>query len=420
MEQPTIAFGRGWHGEERDELLAFRWMEGEGTLLVPSGTMAAFKYMRLPVFSEYVDNSQILTVSLAGRRLAEWPLIHKWNTYSLDLGATAGGFSDSSRVELCLGLNKLLPPKYHPDDSRRLGVRVAAPEFHNDDEVHAGFLFVHRIALRNHVELVAGKTVLESFPLNLGIDLYGKCNINPPCVYCLWDRMKVLEGEYTDAVVDRAALDGYGPFFKSARTLVNCSFGEPLLHPGLEEILEHVARHGKVLELSTNGQAFTDRTIRALAGKPVYLYISLDAATAETYAKVRNDRWAPIVPNLLKLNEARQKAGNHLPKLFMVFMPMKVNRGDLEAYFRLCRDIEADFLVLRPLLHLWKPRIEADRGGYHFDYANEMLSREEAEEIIARSGELSRTYGIRVANQYNFGLTPNREDGDSSEEKDDR
>jgi len=420
MEQSTIAYGRGWHGEERDELLSFRWMEGESMLAIPAGKIAAFKYMRLPVFSEYADNSQILSIDLAGRRLAEWPLIHKWNTYSLDLVAAAAGLSGSSQVELRLGLNKLIPPKYHPDDPRHLGARIAAPEFHNDDEVHAGFLFFHRNALRNHEEMVAGKTVLESFPLNLGIDLYGKCNISPPCVYCLWDRMKVLEGEYTDAIVDRAALDGYGPFFKSARTLVNCSFGEPLLHPGLEEILGHVARHGKVLELSTNGQAFTDRTIRALAGKPVYLYISLDAATAETYAKVRNDRWAPIIPNLIKLNEARQKAGNHLPKLFMVFMPMKVNRGDLEAYFRLCRDIEADFLVLRPLLHLWKPRIEADRGGYHFDYANEMLGREEAEAIIVRSAELSKTYGIRVANQYNFGLTPNPEDGDSSGGKEQR
>jgi len=419
MEQPAIDYGRGWNGEERDELLTFRWMEAESSLCVSAATIAAFRYMRLPVFSEYVDNSQVLSISADGRRLAEWPLIHKWNVYSLDLGAAGAGRSGSS-VELRLSLNKLLPLKYHPDDPRRLGARIAAPEFHNDAEVHAGFLFFHRNALRNREEMVAGKTVLESYPLNLGIDLYGKCNINPPCVYCLWDRMKVLEGEYTDAVVDRAALEGYGPFFQSARTLVNCSFGEPLLHPGLEEILEQVARHGKVLELSTNGQAFTDRTIRALAGKPVYLYISLDAATAETYAKVRNDRWAPIVPNLLKLNEARKQAGNRLPKLFMVFMPMKVNRGDLEAYFRLCRDIEADFLVLRPLLHLWKPKIEVDRGGYHFDYANEMLSREEAEAIIARSAALSKTYGIPVANQYNFGLVPNRGDGDTSEKKDDR
>jgi MoaA/NifB/PqqE/SkfB family radical SAM enzyme len=251
-----------------------------------------------------------------------------------------------------------------------------------------------------------GKTKLESYPLNLGIDLYGRCNISPPCVYCLWDKMKVMEGSYSDAVVDDKTLADYGPFFKSARNLVNCSFGEPLLHPRFQEILELCRRNGKFVEISTNGQAFTPRTIHALAGKPVSLYISLDAATRETYAKIRNDKWDAIVPNLRLLNQERKKAGN-LPKIFMVFMPMRVNQGDLEAYFQLCRDIDADTLVLRPLLYLWNPQIEKDRGGYHFSYKDELLSRPELEDIFVKVEEFSKKYGVPVANQFNFGeLTP--------------
>jgi MoaA/NifB/PqqE/SkfB family radical SAM enzyme len=88
----------------------------------------------------------------------------------------------------------------------------------------------------------------------------------------------------------------------------------------------------------------------------------------------------------------------------MVFMPMRVNRDDLEEYFRLCRAIDADSLVLRPLLYLWNPKIEADRGGYHFDYAQEMLASDELAEIFHRCDEYSQKYGVPVANQFYFGI----------------
>jgi MoaA/NifB/PqqE/SkfB family radical SAM enzyme len=88
----------------------------------------------------------------------------------------------------------------------------------------------------------------------------------------------------------------------------------------------------------------------------------------------------------------------------MVFMPMRANRGDLEAYFKLAAEIGADSVILRPLIHLENPEIEADRGGYHFDYAKEMLSRAEMEEVAAEAERLAREYGILVQNQFNFGV----------------
>ncbi|MGD9347789.1 MAG: hypothetical protein PVH84_18140, partial [Candidatus Aminicenantes bacterium] len=140
----------------------------------------------------------------------------------------------------------------------------------------------------------------------------------------------------------------------------------------------------------------------ALVGKPIYLYISLDAATRETYAKIRNDRWESIIPKLVLLNEERKKKGN-LPKIHMVFMPMRVNKNDLEDYFRLCQKIEADALILRPLLVLNKPKIEHERGGYIFDYKNELLSREELEDIFKDCQIYSEKFGVPVANQFSFG-----------------
>ena len=407
----TPVHGEGWREWEYDEFIPFRWMGREARMVVPGLAKKGGRYAALAVFSEYADFSQLLRVAAAGAVIAEIPLIYKWNYYDIELPADEGPGQNSAKtsskisspLELSFSLNKLFPPKYHRNDPRELGVRVGRLEFHDDGARHEHALFFHRNALLNYREMQEGKTHLDSFAANLGIDLYSKCNIKPPCVYCLWDRMKKLEGEDCDAVVDEKTIEDYGPFFYAARTLVNCSFGEPLLHPRFEQIMELFRRHNKIAEISTNGQAFTPRTVRALVGKPVYLYISLDAATAKTYAKVRNDKWEGIIPSLRLLAEERKKAGN-LPKIFMVFMPMRVNQNELEDYFKLCRMIGADSLVLRPLLYLEKPDIRADRGGYHFDYEKELLRREEVEEIFKQCDRFSKKYGVPVANQFNFGI----------------
>lgn len=414
LPSETDTFLEGWYVWEYDDFFPFRWMKKEAKINLSSSEAKKHNYISFHIFSEFPDFSQKLCLSQQGRALWEIPLLPKWNFYSLPLYIPpakdyreiipeAQMIETTSRLEeIDLSLNKVFPEHYHEDDRRELGIRVSPPEFLNQEETHHNFQLFYRNAVLNYREMNEGKTKLDSFPLNLGVDLYGKCNITPPCVYCLWDRMKKLEGEYAKVNVDEKTLEGYGAFFQSARLVINCSFGEPLLHPRFKEILEFCQQHNKIMEISTNGQSFTPRTIQALVGKPVYLYVSLDAACKETYTKIRNDRWETIIPRLRLLNEERKKRGN-LPKIYMVFMPMRVNRKDLEDYFQLCQKIEADSLVLRPLNYLENPQIEADRGGYHFDYEKELLSSQELEEIFSKCDEYSKKYGVSVANQFTFG-----------------
>jgi hypothetical protein len=93
----------------------------------------------------------------------------------------------------------------------------------------------------------------------------------------------------------------------------------------------------------------------------------------------------------------------------MIFMPMRVNRDDLEGYFHLCQKTEADTLVLRPLNFIYDCQIEVERGGYRFNYEREILSRKELEEIFEQCEEFSEKYHVLVGNQFDFGLK--REDG---------
>ncbi|HEY3382577.1 MAG TPA: radical SAM protein [Vicinamibacterales bacterium] len=389
--------GDGWFWVEFDDNGPFRWMRSEGQLRITDQVRQGNRYCVLPIFSSFRNLTQEVTILADGRPLRTIALLKAWNSYSVELPPPTG-----QDLILTLRLNKIPPVVSHDRDPRPLGVRLSDISFHDDPARHDRAWFMAANAAKNQQELRDGATTLSSFPLMLGIDLYGKCNIKPACVYCLWDPMKALEGEHVNAVIDDRTLENYGDFFRGPKQLVNCSFGEPLLHPRFEQVLEFMTSHGKMAEISSNGQAFNARTVRALEGKPVYLYVSLDSATPETYARLRNDHWHEIVTGLLFLRDARRR-GHGWPRLNLVFMPMRANRQDVEMYFKLCELVEADQLVLRPLLYLEAPDIQRDRGGYHFDYEQELLDREELARIFTECGVYAKQYEVRVISQFDFG-----------------
>ncbi len=387
--------GEGWYDWELEDR-RFRWIRREARVRVPEAVRAGRRFIVVPICSEFTDLSQVLTVAANGEVLAEQALLDGWNEYGFDLAGVSEG-----PVELAFRVNKAIDASHGAHEPRELGARVGAFTFHDDAELHARTRLCYENAALNRRELDQGATELASFPVSLGIDLFGKCNIKPPCVYCLWDRTKEAEGDDVDVAIDDRTLEQYADFFCLARTVVNCSFGEPLLHPRLSEILDLLGRHRKSAEISTNGQSFTPAAVTALAGRNLAVYVSLDAASAPTYARLRNERWHEVLTGLMFLRDARRKAGG-LPRLNMVFMPMRANLSDLEGFFRLCRMVDADAMVLRPLNYLEHSGIVVDRGGYHFDYDRELLTGEEQEAVFQQCERYAKQYRVRVISQFDF------------------
>lgn len=405
LNEENFLYGEGWHGWEDGK--SFRWTPKRAQLLISSKLLKGTKYISFFANSKYSNFSQKLTVFYEGKLISKIPLFHKWNYYCCSLLSDKWEKKEEETKkegvrELVFLLNKLIPDNVQKKDTRELGIKVKNIVFHNDKNSFEEFQYFHKNALLNHEEMLEGKVKLESFPRYLGIDLYGKCNIKPPCVYCEWDLMKKSEGKNINVVVDEKTLENYGPFFKAARNLVNCSIGEPLLHPRLKQILDLSERQKKTLEMATNAQALTEEIIQVLVGKRIELYVSLDASCKETYSRIRNDNWDSIITNLTLLNKVRKKSGK-LPHIHLVFMPMHVNKNDLEGYFQLCQQIEADTLTLRPLNFNFFRHAEVERGGYCFNYQNELLSKEELKEIFKLCENFSKKYKVIVGNQFNFG-----------------
>ena len=349
-------------------------------------------FAELRVWSGFHDLRQHLTVETVGRA-ETFELPHGWWTVSVPVPAGCSAVT--------LRADRQLPPSARPGDDRQLAVRVAAPRTHRDAARHRMVAGQLRNAILNTREGLEGRAELASTPTNLGIDMYGVCNVKPPCVYCDWDFAKALEKDDVEAPFNLDTLGDYGPFFENAASLVNCSIGEPFMMKDFDALLDAFGDGNKLVEMTTNGQILTDRNIGRLLGRRIELYVSLDAATAATYAKLRNDTFDRILANLRRLIAAKGGRGG-LPRIHLVFMPMRVNMHELDGFVDLCADLDADRFVLRPLNEIGD-ELDWTRAGHHFVYSRERLDFDTLVRLSARAAARCRRRGVPFSNQLDFG-----------------
>jgi len=391
VTREPVELARGFHDPEYEGLDEYRWIALSASLeFAPD---AGERFLECWAFSEFRDLSQVLSCSRGGS-VIQVPLVHGWSPLSLTVPPGV------DRVELAV--NKIFPAAYHPADPRSLGIRLRPPHLHRDPARHGHLVRQHANAVENTREMLAGRGELASTPVSLGIDLYGACNVKPPCVYCEWDYNKKLEGDYVDAPFTLDTLREWGPLFDNSLNLVNCSIGEPFMMKNFDDLLDAFGDGDKVLEMTTNGQILTDRNIQRLLGRSIDLYISLDAGTPATYATLRNDRFAAILQNLRRLIEAKGGRG-HLPRVHLVFMPMRANVHELDDFVRIAADLGVDRVVLRPLNYSDSINLKWDRAGYRFEYPKELLPFEDLVRTSGRAAELCRRLKVPLADQMDFG-----------------
>ncbi len=388
---PPIEFANGFYETEKDGSEDFRWMRQQATLKLQQSEIP--RYLEFQAYSSFYDLTQELSCEAAGECFS-YPVIHGWGPVSF---ALAPGVD---KIEL--NLNEIFPTAFYPGDSRELGVKVKQFSLHTSRKRHEAVLRQIENGVKNTRELLERKIRLESTPHGLGIDLYGVCNIKPPCVYCDWDSSKEQEGANVKAPFNSETLEEYGPFFENSAELINCSIGEPFMMRDFDTLLDEFGSRSKMLEMSSNGQILTERNIQRLLGRNIHLYVSLDAATAETYAKLRNTKFELILDNLRKLIQAKGGPG-HYPFVYLVFMPMKANFHELDAFVDLCAELKVDRMILRRLIDMESWDLKWDRGGYHFDYQEELLPFKTLLRAAGRTEERCARKGVVLSNQMDFG-----------------
>ncbi len=211
---------------------------------------------------------------------------------------------------------------------------------------------------------------LGSPPKLILVDLSKKCNLwcEAHCGYPgqqLRREEKIAQGVGTDPNfinpnLLKQAFDEITTTWDPFKPVIQISAdGEPLLHPKSREIISYPAKLGLRVGLTTNGILLTERLVEEFCRAGVNLInISLDAATPETYSKVRPERsgrfnfFQKVTENIRRAVKIKAKLAQEQPVNtgFMITMIQREeSRGEEDQFVTLGEELGVDKVSFRPL-----------------------------------------------------------------------
>ena len=171
---------------------------------------------------------------------------------------------------------------------------------------------------------------LPEFPLTVSIELVNRCNLN--CVMCYTINHKDPKATFAlpdiEKLMDECRENGL------PAAVVGMG-SEALIYKGVREALASVRKAGVMdVFLGTNGVLLTEDLSTFLVEQRIArLEISLDAATPETYLKIRRkDELRRIEANIEKLLAVRRRMNSRLPVIRLCFCVQKANIHEQQAF----------------------------------------------------------------------------------------
>ena len=187
-----------------------------------------------------------------------------------------------------------------------------------------------------------------SMPLHMQFELASVCDLR--CPVCPAGRQEVARAApFLAPELFARVMSEVGPYLLTASLW---GWGEPLLHPHLDEILRIAGQYPVVNLLSTNGQRLARPEVQtALRGHPpAQLIVALDGITDESNSRFRvGARLAPALDGVRQLAEWKRRTSAQLPVLHMRFIVMKHNQHELPEVERFARAHGFEVLSLRTL-----------------------------------------------------------------------
>jgi MoaA/NifB/PqqE/SkfB family radical SAM enzyme len=247
-------------------------------------------------------------------------------------------------------------------------------------------------SILNLEEIRSGLTILKSKPVQMNIDLTGRCNINPPCVFC-----DGRAGGYGYGHLDDASLMPHIPFISQCSRITDCSYGEPLMHPQFLQVVKETLERGQAFTFSTNGhllkQEVSDQLISF--GRNFGFSVSLNAASPETYHKLTGKNLSFVLDNIRYFVDKYFTTYNIIPPLALSFIVMSMNKDEVSDFIRLAHALRIPSINFR---HLFINPGAKPRGdfGYRFDFNAEILPSLEYPRIEEEAGKIADELGITL------------------------
>jgi len=178
-------------------------------------------------------------------------------------------------------------------------------------------------------------------PTQLFIDVAYACNLR--CIMCdlFSERSTAAYAPHNGGKPDLMDFDLFKTTIDRSKDIISSYIpqlrGEPFLHPRFLDMLAYLRGRApsSYVAFNTNGYFMNKHHVDEMLGIGVNcVYISIDAATAETYRQVRlRSEFDRVVANVRYLLEAREKPGLPMrPEVAVSFVLQDINRHEKQDF----------------------------------------------------------------------------------------
>lgn len=184
-------------------------------------------------------------------------------------------------------------------------------------------------------KFLQGETV---YPISVEVDLCDYCNLK--CSWCRFaycHKQNIMSLDLAKKILQELADVG-------VKSVVYSGGGEPLLNPRFSEIADFGFELGLDQGVYTNGTNI-HKYVEPLNQKMKFVYVSVDAATAEIYRKIKGvDCFDQVLENIYLLCRHRDKAA-----IGLGFLVSPENADEiLLAYYDFLNRFPIDYIQYRP------------------------------------------------------------------------
>ena len=245
----------------------------------------------------------------------------------------------------------------------------------------------------NQAEIQQKKTKIESLPVMVEIASTNVCNILPPCVQC-WKHVDPQHGFINKDArhIPERFLTHLAPHIRLTEIITLHGAGEPLTCTYIFDAVQHVHPLTRV-GFTSNGLLLTDHNIdKILQSNIHFIDFSIDAASPETYRKIRHNDFNRLLDNIKNLIKKRDETGRKHPEVRINMCLMLENMSEIPAFIRLGKELDA------AVVHLFHMNEGAD---YRFDWFN---YKEQHCRLMAREHDEYVRAGFSVAEHLGVNL----------------
>ncbi len=228
------------------------------------------------------------------------------------------------------------------------------------------------------------------------IELTTRCNLK--CVIC----PQAVGRPFRPKDMPSTTIGRLLPLASHAATIDLHGLGEPLLAPEFHSVMRALPEpsgNPKAF-FHTNGTILTDEHLELLlCGKLRGINFSLDAATEPTFRFIRGHELAPVLRNIEKVVQERNRRGLDHPKVYLNMTLLRENLDELKEFVKLTKSLGADAAYLWHLnhntsLHDWV----FERDGREFNYKDHLGLPDSKKAIAAiqEAHELAQRLGVTM------------------------